>query len=286
MNITQEELHEILDYDKETGIFRWRERKQRRRKNGIAGSAVSPNKNNYYIEIGFDGDIHYAHRLAWLYIHDHPIPDIIDHIDGNGLNNRIDNLRACTHTQNFRNREAISTNSSGVLGVYRKGKKWQASIGMNGKKINLGTFYNIEDAIQARLQAEKDLWIGDFKPRREQNVDYDLETTKYYYEEKDNKIYNIIKEEEKLMMEKRSVGRPKTGRKRFTCSFALSREVIDRLHIYSQKTGRNKSESVEFLLGQAFAIMDGEAFEAKFPDYPVMPKRDAEFDYDPRDILP
>jgi hypothetical protein len=85
---------------------------------------------------------------------------------------------------------------------------------------------------------------------------------------------------------KNKVGRPK-GKKKFTCSFALSRELIDRLHDYCEETGRkNKSESVEFLLGQVFAIMDGESFEAKFPDYAVMPKRDAEFDYDPRDILP
>ena len=67
-------------------------------------------------------------------------------------------------------------------------------------------------------------------------------------------------------------GRPK-GKKKFVCAFALSREVIDRLEIYSQGSGKSKSSSVDFLLGQMFGIMDGEEFAAKFPDYPNMPKR-------------
>jgi hypothetical protein len=44
---------------------------------------------------------------------------------------------------------------------------------INGKLFNLGTFQNIEDAIQTRLQAEKDLWEDEFKPRRSENVDYE-----------------------------------------------------------------------------------------------------------------
>ena len=74
------------------------------------------------------------------------------------------------------------------------------------------------------------------------------------------------------MSEKSGVGRPK-GKKKFVCGFALSREVIDRLEIYSQGTGKSKSSSVDFLLGQMFGIMDGEEFAAKFPDYPILSSR-------------
>jgi hypothetical protein len=74
--------------------------------------------------------------------------EIVDHIDGNGLNNQKLNLRICTHQENLRNRTKQSNNSSGYKGVtWHKGdKKWQAQALINKKMKYLGSFDTPEEA--------------------------------------------------------------------------------------------------------------------------------------------
>jgi hypothetical protein len=74
--------------------------------------------------------------------------EIVDHIDGNGLNNSRSNLRIATNSQNMCNRNAPVSNTTGVKGVYwRKGAgKWEASIKHLGKRTYLGLFTSIQDA--------------------------------------------------------------------------------------------------------------------------------------------
>lgn len=96
----------------------------------------------------------YIHRLAWkLYYGSYP-KGMIDHIDGNGLNNRIDNLRDVSSRDNMRNKAMYKKNKSGITGVrYEKGtgkKLWAASIGNR----NIGRFESFLDACCARLSAE------------------------------------------------------------------------------------------------------------------------------------
>jgi len=77
-------------------------------------------------------------------------PDLkVDHINGNGLDNRKENLRLATTPQNVRNARLSLRNSSGFKGVKRKRQKWQASIVFNGKTIRLGVFDAREDAARA-----------------------------------------------------------------------------------------------------------------------------------------
>lgn len=73
----------------------------------------------------------------------------IDHKDGNGLNNRRENLRWCTSSQNKANRKSI--NKSGFRGVYhmKKANRWTAKICVNKKHIHLGCFLTAEDAAKA-----------------------------------------------------------------------------------------------------------------------------------------
>jgi len=82
----------------------------------------------------------------------------IDHIDGNKLNNCRWNLRARTHLQNLRNQKIHKNNTTGISGVQRQNGKWCASIVSNHHKIHLGSYDNFEDAVNARVVAEKDLW--------------------------------------------------------------------------------------------------------------------------------
>lgn len=75
----------------------------------------------------------------------------IDHIDRNGLNNQRLNLRICTNQQNHFNQRPRKNTSSKLKGVswYKRGGKWQAKIGYNGKQIHLGFFLNEIDAAKA-----------------------------------------------------------------------------------------------------------------------------------------
>ena len=84
------------------------------------------------------------HRL----IMDAPTGVLVDHRDGNGLNNQRSNLRLGTNAQNLRNRGAQSNNASGVKGVswYAPTRKWKAKIGVNGKDIRLGHFATAAEA--------------------------------------------------------------------------------------------------------------------------------------------
>lgn len=80
---------------------------------------------------------------------------VVDHINGDPLDNRRSNLRLVTHQQNIRNRGGPQANSStGLLGVSRKRSKWRAYINVDGKQINLGVFDTPEAASEARKEAE------------------------------------------------------------------------------------------------------------------------------------
>lgn len=78
----------------------------------------------------------------------------VDHIDGNGLNNRRSNLRVCTRSQNGKNRKLAKNNKSGYHGVHfanteKRKKRWVASIRVNGIKRVIGRFYTPLEAAHA-----------------------------------------------------------------------------------------------------------------------------------------
>lgn len=119
--------------------------------------------------------------------------DIVDHINGNPLDNRKSNLRICTQQNNIWNKTKLSANNtSGVLGVYkdnRKGHKsnWIAEIKYNDIKIYLSAYINFEDAVYCRYFAEK-LLFKEFSPTS-------YESVKQYIDKCNNK--NIIEEKVK-----------------------------------------------------------------------------------------
>lgn len=95
--------------------------------------------------------------------------DVVDHKDGNTLNNRKSNLRKCTQKENVRNKTVLqSNNTSGILGVYKDSRKehktnWIAEIRYNDIKIYLCAYINLEDAVYCRYYAEK-LLFKEFRP--------------------------------------------------------------------------------------------------------------------------
>jgi HNH endonuclease len=90
----------------------------------------------------------------------------LDHIDRNRRNNKVSNLREATRSENQMNKRCQDNNKSGITGVFWHGlyRKWAARIKINSFTIYLGDFDNIEDARQARYDAE-DKYFGEFAAR-------------------------------------------------------------------------------------------------------------------------
>ena len=113
--------------------------------------------NTNYIKVGYLGRKAYAHKIIYE-MHYGEIPDgmTIDHIDGDGENNRLGNLRLVTTSGNAKNARLGTNNSSGVKGVgwCKRCRKWQASIKINQNPICLGYFKDFFEAVCRRKSAE------------------------------------------------------------------------------------------------------------------------------------
>lgn len=161
--LTQQRICEILDYDPATGNFTHLMSRGGVKAGDLAGGIQTQQDGRQYRQIRVGGKIFRAHRLAWFFVHGRWPVEHIDHIDGDGLNNRIDNLREATHSENLRNRGATTKNTSGFKGVswHKARRKWQAQIKTNGRKKHLGSFDTPEAAYAAYCAAAEDLH-GDF----------------------------------------------------------------------------------------------------------------------------
>jgi hypothetical protein len=107
-----------------------------------------------YIDIKINGKIYLAHRLIFLYHHGY-LPKYIDHIDGNPLNNKIENLREATQQQNCKNSKISKANTSGVKNVSfsKKSKKWQVSLSIDKKLKHIGFYEDLELAEFVAIEA-------------------------------------------------------------------------------------------------------------------------------------
>jgi len=112
------------------------------RKNGnLAGTIL---KSGHGL-VSIEGKRIGIHRVIYA-MHYGFMPEIVDHIDGNPLNNNIYNLRAATKSQNGMNQKLSSKNTSGYKGVSWNGHNWKVCIYKNGKKITIGTYKDKEIA--------------------------------------------------------------------------------------------------------------------------------------------
>jgi hypothetical protein len=157
--ISVSELRRILDYDPQTGIFTWKTRGRGVCAGKIAGySRRDTGRNTAYVQININHRHYYAHRLAWLYVHGSWPARCLDHIDLDGTNNRITNLRLATVKQNAANSPARKNNRLGVKGVRKRirGKFcYEARISLTGKSEVIGYFLTAEEAHAAYLSALK-----------------------------------------------------------------------------------------------------------------------------------
>lgn len=162
--ISQSEVRKRFDYDPATGDLIWRHTQDRdacwnRRFAGkIAGYTFST-RGKRYARVGLGKDRVAAHRIIWAWHYgDVPTNMEIDHIDGNGLNNRIENLRLATRAENLRNVRRTTNNTTGATGVYWvKEKGLYRAIGrIDGKQRHLGSSKDFEKAVRIRKQWERE----------------------------------------------------------------------------------------------------------------------------------
>lgn len=154
--LTAERLRELLDYDPETGLFRWRKRIGTRCANGWFAGCPSLG----YRLIRIEGSLHKAHRLAWLHVHGE-LPEFMDHRNGDRQDNRLVNLRPATRRQNQQNQKTRADNTTGAKGVHRKRSKFVATIQVNYRTIRLGVYPTVDEASAAYRQAAA-LHFGEF----------------------------------------------------------------------------------------------------------------------------
>lgn len=123
-----------------------------------AGSLVGSSRMDGYKMTSADRKKYLVHRLIFLW-HKGYMPEYIDHIDGNPRNNKIENLRECTLSQNQQNRRIGRDNKTGVKGVswHKKNQKWRASIRLNKEQIHLGLFEDFDQAVKVIEQARMNM---------------------------------------------------------------------------------------------------------------------------------
>ena len=149
--LTAVRLRELLSYDPETGIFRWRNPQGKRR--AIAGSP----EPRGYVRIAIDRRLYRAHRLAFLYMIGE-WPSQIDHCNGNPADNRWVNLRLATRSENAANGCTPRNNLLGLRGVTRAYRKFHARITHKKRRIDLGLYATREEAAAAYRGAARALF--------------------------------------------------------------------------------------------------------------------------------
>jgi HNH endonuclease/AP2 domain len=152
-------VRELFDYDPTTGVMTYKAARKKCRPGAVAGygrsdgyNVISVNRKNYL-----------RSRLAWLWMTGHWPAHEIDHKDKNPSNDRWDNLREATRSQNEMNGGLRKNNRLGLKGV-RQGKRdkgFGAGISINGKYVHLGTFPTAEEAHDAYKQAAAK-YFGEF----------------------------------------------------------------------------------------------------------------------------
>jgi hypothetical protein len=165
-------LRECFDYDAGAGHLVWRQRPRAHFKNGAgwhnfnnqcAGKIAGARRSNGRVEITLDGRTYKAARVIWAVYYGVSKFGIVDHIDGNPGNDKIENLRLATPAQNSRNRAHTAANSSGVRGVtwHTPSKKWWVRVTLDGRTRSFGLYKSLEQAVEVARVAKQRLF-GDF----------------------------------------------------------------------------------------------------------------------------
>jgi len=108
----------------------------------MAGKPARSSLNGRYYIVHIDGGFYLCHRVVWCMQYGYWPSGDVDHINGNKLDNRVDNLREVSRSQNMSNVGMQKNNKSGFIGVFwaAREEKWQAVVAYKKKNISLGRF--------------------------------------------------------------------------------------------------------------------------------------------------
>lgn len=148
-------LRTLINYDSVTGMMTWLPRGQVSFDAKLAGKPAFAQRSGNYL-IGRLGGVNLkAHRVAWALHYGEWPHGLIDHVDGNPMNNAISNLRCVSGLENAQNQGIKRTNSSGEMCIswFKRYAKWQVKITVNHKQKHIGFFAEMDEAIVARDKA-------------------------------------------------------------------------------------------------------------------------------------
>ena len=163
MKLSTEIVREFLDYNPDTGIFTWRVRGREwfgsdrdwKRWNTCYAGEIAGHINKAAtgyprLQITLLGKDYYGSRLAFPWMGER-LPEQVDHLNRDSLDDRWSNLSASNYTENSKNKSAYRRNTSEVTGVYwnKAAGKWHARVGLNSKNYHLGLFTDIDEAAKA-----------------------------------------------------------------------------------------------------------------------------------------
>ena len=149
------DIEALLDYHPD-GYFIWKESRGRVKAGQRAG-----NRGVEYDQIKVDGKCFSVHRLVFLYHHGY-LPAMVDHINGDKRDNRIENLRECSPAQNSQNRKKRVDNTSGETGVRWNGSRWVVSVTADSRIHYGGKYTNRDDAV-AKARQLREQHHGEFQ---------------------------------------------------------------------------------------------------------------------------
>lgn len=141
--ITQKILHDLFILNENGDLIR----KENCGK-AKARKKYSSKDRDGYLVMRIDGKTYFSHRLVWLYVHGTFPSGVIDHINRIKTDNRPENLRDVTRSENRQNTIAQKNNKSGYKGIWwhKQNKNWCASICVDGKQKHIGCFKTAEEA--------------------------------------------------------------------------------------------------------------------------------------------
>jgi len=154
---TIERLRELFDYDPSTGLLTWKE--GRKGRFSPKGSVAGRPRKSGHVFVGIDGPKYAAHRVAWAIHYGEWPTKILDHINRDPSDNRIENLRQADKILNAHNSGKWATNTSGFKCVYwnKQRNKWMVKVMINGFAQYLGLYETKEAAHAAHVCFEKRL---------------------------------------------------------------------------------------------------------------------------------
>ena len=163
MALTQEMVKEMFDYRADGKLIRRHSTMGNGNHAGaVVGTKPTGARNYRYSTTKVHGEHWCVHKLIYLY-HYGVVPDQLDHINRDSTDNRIENLRPASVSENICNRGLFSNNTSGCKGVswHKAQSRWCVYINVNKKRKNLGYFNDLELADLVSTEA-RDLYHGNY----------------------------------------------------------------------------------------------------------------------------